>query len=323
MINLTEQSVVLKNQQNQSALSPFVLSQDLFNRWVSFIEAKPRTVEEYGKALRYFRNWITANNIRNPKREDVIKYRNELQKTHKPTTVKGYITAIKLFFQWTADEGLYPNIADHVKTGKLTSGFKRDYLTSQQISKMLRTVDTRDLKGLRDYAILALMVTSGLRTVEVVRASIEDLRVLGDCTVLYVQGKGRDEKAEFVKVVSQVEDAIRAYLKARGEKNPKAPLFASTSHNNCGGRMTTRAIRSVGKGALLNAGFNSDRMSCHSYRHAAGTLNLLNGGTLEETRQLLRHKSINTTMIYNHSLERMRNRSEERIAKAIFEQVTQ
>ena len=53
-------------------------------------------------------------------------------------------------------------------------------------------------------------------------------------------------------------------------------------------------------------------------RHAAATLNLLNGGTVEETRQLLGHTNINTTLIYSHALERAKKNSEERIAKAIF-----
>lgn len=63
---------------------------------------------------------------------------------------------------------------------------------------------------------------------------------------------------------------------------------------------------------------DSDFLTGHSMRHTAATLNLLNGGTVEETRQLLGHTNINTTLIYSHALERAKNNSEERIAKAIF-----
>jgi len=66
------------------------------------------------------------------------------------------------------------------------------------------------------------------------------------------------------------------------------------------------------------AGFNSERLTAHSLRHTAGTLNLLHGGTIQETQQLLRHSNINTTMIYLHNLNRANNHSEARIAAAIF-----
>lgn len=317
MENTTGNSIVLTQPQG-GELAPFTLSQALFSRWVSFVEAQPRTIEAYRKAINYFLQWTHANGVTQPTRADILAYRDYLKANHKATTVKSYLIAVKLFFQWTAQEGIFPNIADHIKGAKLTNEFKKDYLTSKQVSKLLNTVSKDDLAGLRDYAIIALIVTTGLRTIEVVRANIGDLRTVADFTALYILGKGRDEKAEYVKVPFEVENAIRAYLNARGETDAQAPLFASTSNNNKGGRLTTRAISGLCKTNLVEAGFNSERLTAHSLRHTAATLNLLNGGTLTETQQLLRHKSLNTTMIYSHALERAKNNSEDRIAKAIF-----
>ena len=82
--------------------------------------------------------------------------------------------------------------------------------------------------------------------------------------------------------------------------------------------MTTRSVSRVAKERLIAVGLESDRLTGHSMRDTAATLNLLNGGTVEETRQLLGHTNINTTLIYSHALERAKNNSEERIAKAIF-----
>jgi len=82
--------------------------------------------------------------------------------------------------------------------------------------------------------------------------------------------------------------------------------------------MTTRSISGIVKDRFTGAGYDSERLTAHSLRHTAGTLNLLNGGTLEETQQLLRHSNINTTMIYLHHLDRAKNNSEARIAAAIF-----
>lgn len=96
--------------------------------------------------------------------------------------------AVKRFFEWTEEERLYPNIAKYVKGAKIGKNFKKDYLTSKQARKVLEDIDQSTVKGKRDYAMLALMLTMGLRTVEVSRANIEDIRNSGDTTVLYVQG---------------------------------------------------------------------------------------------------------------------------------------
>jgi len=162
------------------------------------------------------------------------------------------------------------------------------------------------------------MVTGGLRTIEVERANIEDMKPGRTGAVLYIQGKGWDSKDQYISLAAPVEAAIRAYLLTRAGAQGKDPLFASTSNNSAGGRMTTRSISGIVKDRMRAAGIDSDRLTAHSLRHTAGTLNLLNGGTLQETQQLLRHSNINTTMIYLHNLERAANRSEQRIAAAIF-----
>lgn len=294
------------------------INAELFDRWTSYIDASPKTVETYSKAMRRFFVYITENGITKPQRKDIVAYRDYLKEEHKPTTVQGYLAAVKLFFRWTAHEGLYPNVADRVKGAKLDTEYKKDYLTTRQVIKLLGEIDRSTIKGLRDYAMLSVMVTTGLREISIIRANIGDIRVAGDDIVLYYQGKGHEEKADYVKLAEPVEEAVRAYIKARGETNPKAPLFSSIANRNNGGRMTTRSVSRVVKDRLIAVGLESDRLTGHSLRHTAATLNLLNGGTIEETRQLLGHSNINTTLIYSHALERAKNNSEERIANAIF-----
>lgn len=294
------------------------LSNELYFKFIDYIDAKPKTIETYTRALRQFFIYLYDRDVKRPTRANILEYRDYLKSKVKPTTVQNYITAVRLFFKWTAQEGFYDNIADNIKGATLSKSHKKDYLTSRQVKEVLDNIDRDTEKSLRDYAIIALMVTGGLRTIEVERANIEDIRTIGDSTVLFIQGKGEDEKTEFVKLPYQVEKAIRSYLKERGEAERKEALFTSTSNNNRGKRMTTRSISGIVKEALKGAGFKSDRLTAHSLRHTAGTLNLINGGSLEETQQLLRHSNINTTMIYLHHMERANNNSEERIAGAIF-----
>ena len=302
-----------------TALSAQELTEDTYLRFVAFADVKEKSVQTYTRALRQMFKYFAENGIRNPQRDDIINYRESLKERGlKPTSVQAYITAARLFFAWTEQERIYPNVAAHVKGAKIDKEHKKDYLTSTQSKAVLAGIDRSTLTGLRDYAIVALTMTDALRTIEVSRADIGDLQTSGDNTVLFVQGKGRDEKAESVKVSPPVEAAIRAYLKARGETNPSAPLFASESNNSKGGRMSTRSISGICKGAMVEAGYNSSRLTAHSLRHTGVTLALLSGISLEEAKDFARHTNVATTMIYAHHLDKAKNRGAEAVANAIF-----
>ena len=69
---------------------------------------------------------------------------------------------------------------------------------------------------------------------------------------------------------------------------------------------------------MINAGFNSNRLTAHSLRHTAVTLALLSGQSLTDVQAFARHSNINTTMIYNHSVNRMNSHCEFSIANLIF-----
>lgn len=297
-----------------------IIDESLYNSFLNYLDVRPKSVETYRTAIKQFIKYLIENGITNPTRENIIAYRDYLMEDHKPNTVQNYLTAVKLFFAWMEQEGLYKDIAHHVKGVKISKEHKKDYLTQHQSRRLLESVDTSTTTGKRDYALIGLLITTGIRTIEAQRANVGDIETIGGYTALFIQGKGQDEKAQYVKIAEPVEDAIRDYLGSRSEKaaEKNEPLFASTSNNNKGERMTTRSIRRIVKGNLVNAGYNSDRLTAHSMRHTAATLNLLNGGTLEETQQLLRHQNISTTMIYSHALERAGNRSEERIASGLF-----
>lgn len=290
-----------------------------FERFIEYLDATPKTIATYKKALKQLFSYFLSKGITQPVREDVIAFKDYLKASmHKPTTIQNYITVAKLFFRWTAQEGIYPNITDHLKGSKINRDHKKDCLTSNQVKEILEKVERDTIKGKRDYAMLLLMVTGGLRTIEIIRADIGDLRNVGENTVLYVQGKGREEKTEYVKISPEVEKALRDYLAFRGNAEDTAPLFTSTSNNNNGERLTTRSIRRIVKEKLNEAGYNSQRLTAHSLRHTAVTLSLLSGKDITEVQQFARHANIATTMIYNHALDRANNGCSEAITKLIF-----
>lgn len=292
---------------------------ELFNRFIAYLDASPKTVETYTKSIKQFIQYLAENGINNPTRVDVINYKESLKdRGLKPTTITNYIAVTKIFFKWTAQEGLYPNIAEHIKGGKISREHKKDYLTSRQTKEILKKADKETVQGIRNYAMFVLTVTGGLRTIELKRANVGDLRTVGDFTVLYIQGKGREEKTDYIKIAPEVEKAIRQYLKTRENISEEQPLFTSLSNNSKGDRLTTRAISGAIKEMMKNAGYNSERLTAHSLRHTAVTLSLLAGKDITEVQQFARHANISTTMIYNHSLDKAKNSCSDAITKAIF-----
>ena len=312
-------SHVITISQSSSQLAISSLSPDLYINFLSFLDVKEKTVDTYRKALKRLFHYFMENRITRPIRSDLIAFRDELKATCKASTVKTYLTATRLFFRWLEQEGIYKNIADKIKGAKVEHGHKKDALTVDQVKDVIDTFkESDDSTAKRDYAIFVLMVTCGLRTIEVVRADIEDLRTLGNKTVLYVQGKGKDEKSEYVIITREVEKAIRSYLATRTDATDKAPLFSSTSNNSKGKRLSTRTVSGLVKDSLVKTGLNSSRLTAHSLRHTAVTLSLLGGSTLQEARQFARHSNIATTEIYAHNLERMANPCEGIVSSSIF-----
>lgn len=288
------------------------INDDMFHSFMQYIDVKDKSLETYTRSLKQFFNYITVNGITEPTRQDIVQYRETLKADKQPATVQLYMIAVKQFFKWTDKAGIYPNVADNVKGVSVSKGMKKDYLTTGQVKDVLSRIDTETVKGKRDYAIIALMVTCGLRDIEVSRANVADLRTRQNSTVLYIQGKGKDDRESFVVVPDSLETVIRDYLKARGG-NSKA-LFTSNSNHGKGDRLTTRSISRIVKTAMINAGLDSDRLTAHSLRHTAVTQALIAGQTLQEVQQFARHSNINTTLIYAHNLENEKNECSGKLA---------
>lgn len=324
MNDLTVKGTTTELQQAQQ------ITQAMYDSFLDYINVESeKTQETYTKAIRQWFKYMVDNGITRPTKNDVQAYKNWLKtspieegphkgKKRTAATVQNYIMAVKIFFNWAEGEKLYPNVAKRVKGEKLGKEHKKDYLTKRQVKKVMETAKGNSVTELRDYAILALMFTGGLRTIEVSRALVGDMKPRGEDMVLYIQGKGHSEKEDYVKLMSNVEDAIRAYLKARGNEDPEGPLFTSTSNRSKGKALSTRSVSKIVKEAMKKAGYDSERLTAHSTRHTAVTLALLGGEDLERVQQFARHKDPATTLIYAHSLERETNTCEQTIAKAIF-----
>lgn len=286
----------------QSNQAP-AFNSNLFERFVDYVDRKPTTIKGYITCIRQFVEWLDCNGITQPKRDDIKAYRDHLTSSDLATgTQTQYLRAVKHFFKWTASEGLYPNIADNIHGAKVRRDIhKKDALQREDVAQIASTIDRSDEQGRRLYAMYLLCVICGLRTIEIHRADVGDLKTVGGTTYLYLQGKGHDDKDAPVLLIPEVKAAIDEYFEIRAEKvTAKSPLFTSTSNRSKGGRIATTTISTMLKEMLVNAGYDSDRLTAHSLRHTSGTGAHKAGIDLYGVQHLMRHCDPATSEIYIH-----------------------
>ena len=287
----------------------------------SFLYAQdvlPSSLQTYRRNLKRFREWLEASGRMNQldilSRQDILEYKRALIDSGlMSATVSSYLVAVRRFFEWLESEKIYPNIAKSIKSPKKAQGHRRDTLTPLQIREVLNSFNTFTPEGLRDYALVNLMVRTGLRCCEVARAKMSDLRQEAGEYVLYIQGKGRNEADSFVLLTEEAIRPLHQYLFKRmkeGSRRSDSPLFASLANKNYGFALTTRSISRIVKNALRSIELDSPRLTAHSLRHTAVTLAIKGGASLEQTQAMARHSDPRTTQVYFHNLQRVSNAAE-------------
>lgn len=307
---------------------------EFVEKWLLFLRKKSgvksaQTERAYRNAIKQFVNYFaeSGKSIFTATSDDVYAWLEMLRAEKSASTVQTYLVAVRLFYSFLkAENVISENPAEGMKAGvKINRDIhKRDYLSVNQAQNLIAQMPKGTEKDLRNRAVVALMVTCGLRCCEVQKALYGDLRTLGDTNVLYILGKGRDEKTEYVKVSPSVYQMLQEYLAVRfkGSKpKDKDYLFMSVSRNHSADaddELSTQAIRAIVKQAMKDIGYDDSRHTAHSLRHTAATLMLRSGEELENVKQVLRHSNVQTTMIYAHALEREKNNAELAVSNLIF-----
>jgi len=296
---------LIREPELESLIAEFLRAQDV----------RESSRDTYRKGLKRFLSWLQSRGVTSPTRETLLEYKDALRDAGlSPLSVSSYIVTVRKFFTWLEVTRGLPNIARGIKGARRTRGFRKDPLTLPQVKELLASIDRREILGLRDHALITLLTTTGLRTVEAIRADVEDIRQEGGEALLWIQGKGRDTKDEPAVLPAETLKPLYEYLTARGPAKKDAPLFTSLSNRNGGGRLNTRTLRRIIKERLRAIGIDSDRLTAHSLRHTAITLSLKGGATIQEAQALARHANINTTLIYSHNIDRIKQAPERRIA---------
>lgn len=292
----------------------------LFKRFIDYTDVKDTTIKGYTVCIRSFVRWMNETGVRTPNRADIMQYKLFLSDhRYSAGTQRQYLRAVKHFFKWTAAEGLFPNIADNIKGAKVKQdNTRKDPFTEAEIIQVINSIDTSTVTGKRDKAVILLAVTCGLRIIEMQRADIGDIVMKSGERVIYIQGKGHDEKDDYKKIVPEVWQAISEYLKTRPGSGKKDPLFASTSNRSKGKRIAEPTFSTMIKDIFRRAGFDSNRLTAHSLRHTSVTMLLKSGASLQEAQAHARHADPKTTTIYAHNIDKAEQHPEKLIYDHLF-----
>ena len=271
--------------------------------FISSQDVKESSRALYTRTLSQYFLWIEQSGkaLINLTRQDVLEYKDSLQQQSLSSlTISSYITAVRKFYEWAEAEKYDPNIAKGIKTPRRQQAFKKQHLTDDKSTELLEHFKSLSL---RDYAIVNLILRTGLRTIEVVRADVGDITFKGNRRVLKVWGKGHIEKDDFVVLSEKAYEPIKEYLQTRKAVKSGEPLFTSTSNQNSGGRLTTKTISSICKDGLRAIGLDGKEFTAHSLRHTTAVAILKHGGQLTDVQSVLRHSSPVTSQIYTESVK--------------------
>ena len=282
--------------QLQSRLDGFV---------TEYLKGKSReTVGTYRRTLNEFERYHAVRAARPSSRfvwseADVDAYKTYLMEERElsQVSVSTYLTALRRLGEYLVARGdLTENPARAVKGNRRPAAHTRAVLQADDVARLLDAVPAGTVIGLRDRAVMALMVFAGLSEIEIVRADREDLDRTLMGTFLRVQGKGRQTKDEQVPLDDAALAPLDAYLAARGAGGES--LFASHGRRGDGERLQTRSVRGRVNVHLRKAGLKTRGVSPHSLTHTAPLIWLRAGMPVEEVQRRMRHGTLETTMIY-------------------------
>lgn len=316
------------------SLSPDTDQALLVDLFLASQDVKDSSLKTYRESINQYLGWLasTGRSLRGLTSADIVEYKKHLLKSgHTALTVRSYLVAVRKFYTWTESNRLYENIAKGIKNPKVNQGGAKDHFVKMHLTEAQASQLLEHFRGnVRDYAIVNLMLRTGLRSIEVSRARISDISVRSGRRILNVWGKGMDapDPAVFVILTDAAFGPIQEYLSERPRALGGEPLFVTQGYGynesrtddghveirpHKGEQMSTRLIQMIVKKGLRAIGLDGHAYSTHSLRHTTGTQMIRQGASILDVQRTLRHSSVNTSMIYISSIqeeEHLRNAPE-------------
>jgi integrase len=259
----------------------------------------PLTKRAYGQALDEFLAWYTSECPGELSKAVVQRYRSRLEaRGLSPSSVNKALAALRKLATEAADNGLLsPITAEAIRRVK---GAKRqgvrlgNWLTLAQAQELLLLPDTKTLKGLRDQAILAVLLGAGLRRSETAVLTVEHFQQREGRWVI-VDILGKHGRVRSVPVAAWIKAAVDRWTAAAGI--PGGMLFRSIRKGgkHLGSTMTDQAIYNL---LMEYADVLGIRVAPHDMRRTCAQLARKAGAHIEQIQLMLGHASIQTTERY-------------------------
>lgn len=255
-----------------------------------------------GPYCRYVREFLdrtgisSAVGLKRLEAREVMEFIAERATRCKPGTAKLVATALRGFLRFQALLGRCSSrLAEAVPTiprRKLSRIPKT--LTDDEIDTLMRSFDRTTAIGKRNYAMVQCMIGLALRVGEVAQLSVDDFNWRSG-TVSVTMSKAR--RASLLPIPREVGCAIAAYL--RHGRPPTAERRIFVRHSTpVGGAIDSSVIRAAVRRAFKRADLRVSSMGAHTLRHTAATKMIRSGATIKEVADVLRHRCLDTTMIY-------------------------
>jgi integrase/recombinase XerD len=275
-------------------------------RFIEYFTARirnPNTRQAYFRAVNRFSQWCALRNLELTTLNPVViaGYIEELGQELGVTSVKQHLSAIRMLFDYLVTGQIVPfNPAQAVQAPRYSaSEGKTPILSAPETRQLLDSIDISNVWGLRNRALMGVLVFSCARVSAVVGMKLEDYFQEGKEWKLRLHEKRG--KLHVVPAHHQVIDYLDEYIAAAGLGGaPKKPLFRGFTRGRelTNEAMTRHAAVQMVKRYARQAGLPAS-ICCHTFRGTGITIALEHGATLEEAQRLANHSDIRTTMLYD------------------------
>jgi site-specific recombinase XerD len=277
-------------------------------RFLEFFTAQirnPNTRRAYAKAVSDFCAWMEARGLPSIAAVGSIHiaaYVDELGRTHAAPTVKQRLAGIRMMFDWLATGGVLPfNPATAVRGPKhVVRRGKTPVLAPEEARQLLDSIDPGTPVGLRDRALIALMLFTFARIGAATAMRVEDVYV--QHRRLWVRLHEKGGKAVDLPCHHILELDLHAYLDGAAIRaDAEGPLFRTIGRGT--GRLTRTPLPAANAYAMVQrrakATGIATRIGHHTFRATGITAYLENGGNLERAAPIAHHASTCTTQLYD------------------------
>ncbi|MBQ6920522.1 MAG: tyrosine-type recombinase/integrase [Bacilli bacterium] len=287
-----------------------------------------KTIKTYKRILNDYLEYCQINHIEQQTKETILEYKQYLEDPDRQlssNTLKLIYSCLRQFYKSMAMIGRCDHIALFLESsdrGEDTE-FTKGFLTLPQVKALIKYVTRRasrknhTVSDIRNKAIVWLMLTTGVRCIEVERANKKDIRVMDEdkgVVILSVQGKGKKKKSQFVMLEHHTYEAIQEYLSLR--KDDKPALFLSHPNNSMTrvNRISSPIVSITIKNLLRAIDIDQPDITAHSLRHTTAMMSIDELGlNLDKVQQTLRHSDPKVTMIYAKTGSRISSGVEEHL----------